>query len=162
VFQPETLLSALISAEAAFVIVGGVAAVAQGSSYVTADLDVCYDRDPSNLERLSQALRPFNPRLRGAPPDLPCVLDARTLRGGLNFTLSTDAGDIDLLGEVAGLGSYTDVLAHADFLELYGHEIAVLSLEGLIRSKEAAGRPKDLLVLPELRALEAHRALEEC
>jgi hypothetical protein len=62
---------------------------------------------------------------------------------------------------VTGLGSYTDVLAHAETLELYEHEIAVLTLEGLIRSKEAAGRPKDLLVLPELRTLQSYRDLEE-
>jgi hypothetical protein len=73
VFHPETLLIALIRAEAAFVLVDGMAAVAQCSSYVTADLDICYDRDLANLERIGHALRQFNPHPRGAPPDLPFV-----------------------------------------------------------------------------------------
>ena len=84
------LLTALSKADVAFIVIGGMAAVAQGATYVTADLDLCYQRHPQNYQRLSQALHPFNPRLRGAPADLPFVLDAATLRAGLNFTLMTE------------------------------------------------------------------------
>ena len=90
--QAERLLTALCQANVAFVVIGGMAAVAQGSAYVTAHLDLCYQRQPHNYQRLSQALQPFQPRLRGALADLPFVLDARTLRGGLNFTLTTKGG----------------------------------------------------------------------
>jgi hypothetical protein len=106
VLQTDQLLTALCEAEVAFVVIGGMAAVAQGSSYVTADLDICYQRQPHNYQRLSQALRPFHPQLRGAPADLPFVLDAATLKAGLNFTLTTASGDLDLKGELTGLGDY--------------------------------------------------------
>jgi hypothetical protein len=62
----------------------------------------------ANQDRLATALAPLHARLRGAPPDLPFVLDARTLRSGLNFTLRTDAGDLDLFGELAGVGTYAE------------------------------------------------------
>ena len=91
--QAALLLTARSKADVAFIVIGGMAAVAQGATYVTADLDLCYQRHPQNYQRLSQALHPFNPRLRGAPADLPFVLDAATLRAGFNFTLMTDVGD---------------------------------------------------------------------
>jgi hypothetical protein len=155
--QAVLLLTTLSQADVAFIVIGGMAAVAQGATYVTADLDLCYQRHPQNYQRLSHALRPFKPRLRGAPADLPFVLDAATLRGGLNFTLMTEVGDVDLLGEVTGLGPYEVVKVHAEEVELYAHRIWVLTLEGLIVSKQAAGRAKDLRLLPELLALQALR-----
>jgi len=79
-----------------FVIVGGVAAALHGSSIPTYDLDVCYDRSHSNLDRLAQALLAVHAVLRGAPTGLPFVPDAETLRCGLNFTLDTDIGPLDL------------------------------------------------------------------
>lgn len=153
----EELLKALSRARTRFVIIGGMAAVAQGSSYVTADLDLCYERSPDNLERLAGALSPFAPRPRGLSPEIPFVFDVRTLREGTNFTLYTSAGDVDLLGEVTGLGSFGDVVAEAQQLDLFGYGVWVLGLEGLIKTKEAAGRPKDLQLLPELRGLLAIR-----
>ena len=155
--QAALLLTALSQADVAFIVIGGMAAVAQGATYVTADLDLCYQRHLRNYQRLSHTLRPFKPRLRGAPADLPFVLDAATLRAGLNFTLMTEVGDVDLLGEVTGLGPYEIVKAHAEEVELYAHRIWVLTLEGLIVSKQAAGCAKDLLLLPELQALQALR-----
>ena len=149
----ERALSALAAAGVRLVIVGGVAIAIHGSSYVTFDIDFCYARDPENLSRLAGALRPHDPRLRGAPAGLPFRLDEGTLRGGLNFTLTTDVGDIDLLGEVTGIGDYAAALAASEEVELFGATFRVLTLDALITSKRAAGRPKDLLVLPELEAL---------
>lgn len=149
----ERALSVLAGARTRFVIVGGLAVTIHGSSYVTFDLDFCYERDPENLLRLAQALQPYNPRLRGAPAGLPFRFDEQTLRSGLNFTLTTDLGDIDLLGEVAGIGDYAATLAASERVELFGATFDVLTLDALIASKRAAGRPKDLLVLPELEAL---------
>lgn len=156
-FQAESLLTALCDADVSFVIIGGMAAVAHGSSFVTAVLDICYEREPQNYGRLHQALRPYKPRLRGAPEALPFTLDEATLHAGLNFTLTTDLGDLDLLGEVAGLGEYEAVKAQAEAVELYRRSVWILSLEGLIVSKEAATRPKDLRHLDELKALQALR-----
>ena len=149
----EKLLKQLHCHAVKYILIGGMAAVAQGSSYLTADVDLCYARDDDNLERLAKALAPFHPTLRGAPPDLPFRLDAPTLRSGLNFTLSTDIGDVDLIGEVAGLGSYERVIEFSEVLDIYGIPCHVMTLEGLIVSKRAAGRPQDLRLIPELEAL---------
>lgn len=145
-----------------YVVVGGLAASAQGSSYLTEDIDICYARDKENLLRLAEALQLLHPALRGAPAGLPFRLDFSTLRAGLNFTLTTDYGDIDLLGEVAGLGMYDEVVKFSEELEVFGVTCRVLTLEGLIVAKRVAGRAKDLRVLPELEALlELRRSRKE-
>jgi hypothetical protein len=99
----EQLLHTLHAAGVKFVLIGGLAAIAHGAETVTGDVDICYARDRDNPGRLVQALASFHPRLRGVPPDLPFRLDLPTLRAGLNFTLTTDLADLDLLGEVLGL-----------------------------------------------------------
>ena len=98
----EKLLPALVSAGVDFILVGGVAGVVHGSARATYDVDVVYARSPANADRLVRALKSHGPRLRDAPPDLPFVFDAKTIRNGLNFTLTTALGDIDLFGEVIG------------------------------------------------------------
>ena len=135
------------------IVVGGVAAGARGSSQVTFDVDVCYSRDSDNLVRLANALRSVNATLRGAPSDLPILLDEETLRRGLNFTFDTDIGKIDVLGEVQGVGGYQQCLENSSQFELFGIPCRVISLENLIAAKRSAGRPKDLVVLPELEAI---------
>ena len=149
----QSALQVLREAGVEFVVIGAVAAAARGSSYSTQDLDLCYERSPKNLARLAAALQPHHPRLRDVPGDSPFVLDAASLAAGVNFTLATDLGDLDLMGEVAGVGQYPQVSAGASILDLFGQKCAVASLDVLIQSKRAAGRPKDLLVLPELEAL---------
>ena len=97
------------------------------------------------------------PSLRGAAAGWPFHFDAETIARGLNFTLSTDLGDIDFLGEVLGLGGFDSVKAASDVKDVGGIEVRVLSLSGLIKSKVAAGRDRDLYVLPELKALEERK-----
>src|SRR6185312_15368743 len=121
------------------VIVGGVAATLHGSSLPTTDLDVCYSRAPANLQKLATALQSVHARLRNAPPELPFILDAETLRSGLNFTLVTDVGDVDLLGEVPGIGYYDEALDGASVLKVLGFEFRVIALEQLILAKRTAG-----------------------
>lgn len=154
-------LESLARHEVEFVVVGGVAMNLHGSAHVTFDLDVCYSRRRENLARIVSALAPYHPRPRGLPVDLPFVWDEQTLRGGTNFTFKTDLGDIDLLGEVAGVGTYEDAFAASVVVPLYGIECRALKLDPLIASKRAAGRTKDLLVLPELEALLEASKLEE-
>jgi hypothetical protein len=151
--QVEQTLRLLTQHQVEFVIVGGVAISAHGSSYLTYDLDVCYARTRENLKRLAAALAPYNPRPRDLPTDLPFVWDEQTLQHGTNFTLTTELGNIDLLGEVKGLGAYTEACAVSIVMNLFGLPCRVLSLAALIITKRAAGRPKDLLALPELEAL---------
>jgi predicted nucleotidyltransferase len=135
------------------VIVGGVAAWAHGSSQATFDVDVCYSRESSNLIRLTKALRSVKATLRGAPQNIPFILDEETLQRGLNFTFATEIGALDFLGEVKGVGAYRDCFLTSEEVKMFGHPFRVLSLEKLIDSKRAAGRPKDLLVLRELEAI---------
>jgi hypothetical protein len=149
----EKLLKTLDDNGVEFVVIGGAAAVLHGSAYVTADLDVCYSREKENLKKLAIALAPFNPSLRGAPKNLPFRLDADSPKSGLNFTLTTDLGDLDILGEVTGLGGYGAALPFSEELEIFGMRCKVLTLEGLIKNKRALGRAKDLRVLPELETL---------
>jgi len=136
------------------VIVGGVAAAIHGSSLLTSDLDVCYARDSANLKRLAEALQSVHARLRNAPEGLPFILDAETLRRGLNFTFATDIGDLDLLGEVRGIGHFEAVVTDSLTVELFGYRFAVMDIGKLILAKRAAGRPKDLVALPELEAIQ--------
>lgn len=143
----QRLLEVLTDAGVEFVVIGGVALVLRGSDRVTVDLDLCYSRRDQDLKRLAQALAPHHPRLRGAPADLPFLWDELTLRSGLNFTLTTDLGDVDLLGEVTGVGSFDAVASGASPLELGRIRVQVMDLDALERSKRAAGRAKDLLDL---------------
>jgi predicted nucleotidyltransferase len=147
------LLRLLTEHDVAFIIIGGVAAVIHGSSRLTQDLDVVYQRSPQNLTRLVQALAEQSPYLRGAPPGLPFQWSVATLRMGLNFTLETSVGPLDLLGEVTGGGSYEDLLEHTIEVEVFGVRCRCLDLLALIRTKRAAGRPKDLEAIAELEVI---------
>jgi predicted nucleotidyltransferase len=147
------LLRLLSEAGVEFVVVGGLAVISHGHARTTLDLDVCYARSPENIRKLASALQPIHPRLRGAPEGLPFFWDERTLRNGLNFTLVTDLGDLDLFGEVTGLGNYNDIALRAVEVDLRGISVRILALDDLIRSKAAAGRAKDLVDLEALRAI---------
>ncbi len=143
----------LADAHVNFVVIGGYAAMLHGSAFLTQDLDICYERSPENLKWLATALAPIHPRLRGAPEGIPFSLDERTLTQGMNFTLQTDWIDLDLLGEISGVGQFHDVVRNAENIEVNGAAYLVASLDTIIRSKQAAGRPKDRNALPELEAL---------
>jgi predicted nucleotidyltransferase len=149
----EALLTALAREGVEFILVGGLAATAHGSVRFTEDVDVVYRRSPDNHRRLVAALAPLRPYLRGAPPGLPFCWDEQTIQRGLNFTLVTSVGAIDLLGEITGGGSYEDVLPHTVEITVYGTACRCLDLPHLIHVKRAAGRPKDLEVVAELEAL---------
>lgn len=155
------ILPLLVNNGVRFILIGGGAATVHGSARLTLDVDVVYARDPDNLKRLVAALSPHQPYLRGAPPGLPFRWDERTIQGGLNFTLTTTLGDLDLLGEVAGGGTYERLLPFTEELTAFGITCRVVTLERLIQLKRAAGRPKDLEVIAELQALlEERRNIE--
>ena len=153
----ERLLQTLATGEVEYILIGGLAANAHGAIRTTRDVDVVYARSRVNLERLEQALAPLRPYLRGAPPGLPFRLDVATLESGLNFTLTTDIGELDLLGEITGGGRYEDLLADSETLDLFGVNCRCLRLDALIRVKRAAGRPKDFEAVAELEALAEER-----
>lgn len=154
----KALLYALVQGGVEFILVGGVAATVHGSSRLTLDVDALYRRTPENIRRLVLALAPYRPYLRGAPPGLPFRWESATIERGLNFTLTTDIGDLDLFGEIIGGGSYEQLEPHSMAIQVFGAECRCLSLDDLIAVKRAAGRPKDLEVIAELEAILEERS----
>ena len=155
-FKPvdaEALLRALVGQGVQFIVVGGVAAFAHGSPRLTLDLGVVYSRQSDNLDRLERARAPLEPYLRGAPSGLPFKWDRETIRRGLNFTLTTTAGPIDVLGEVTGGGRYEQLSAHSHPTDALGVRCLCLDLDKLIEVKRAAGRAKDLEAIADLEAI---------
>lgn len=155
------LIRTLAEGHVECILVGGLAANAHGSARLTTDVDVVYARSPENLGRLAEALAPLTPYLRGAPPGLPFDWSTATLGAGLNFTLTTTAGPIDLLGEIVGGGGYEQLLPHSVVVRAFDCDIRLLDLPWLIKVKRAAGRPKDLEVIAELEALQEEVGRQE-
>jgi hypothetical protein len=120
---------------------------------VTNDLDLCYGPDRANIEALARALKRLHARLRGAPAGLPFQLDGKTLEMGDHFTFSTDAGSLDVMKTPAGVKGFDELDRAAQELDLDGLRVRVASLDDLIRMKQAAGRPKDLIEAEILGAL---------
>ena len=137
------------------VLVGGFAAVIHGSPYVTTDIDVVPDGSKENLERLSSALREMHAKVwtPSDPDGLDFDHDAVSLAAKRMWNLVTDFGRLDIAFEPSGTGGYADVARDAVRLTILGVTVEVASLADVIRSKEAAGREKDRLVLPVLRRL---------
>jgi hypothetical protein len=145
----EPLLRELTSHGVDFVVIGGLAGVAHGSSYPTYDLDVAYSRDEPNLERLAAALRQLEVTLTNAPEDLPFQIDARSLGNGANFTFDTPHGRFDILGDVPGMRDFGKLREGASVAEIEGVAVLVASIDHLIAMKRAANRAKDKLMLEE-------------
>jgi predicted nucleotidyltransferase len=153
----RALLRTLVDGGVEFIVVGGAAATAHGSTRLTLDLDIVYRRTPDNIMRLVRSLEAHRPYLRGAPAGLPFLWDEATITRGLNFTLLTHLGALDLLGEITGGGSYEDLLPFTDILTVFGMTCRCLSLARLIHVKRAAGRVRDLEVIAELEAIAEER-----
>jgi len=154
-FQPDVMLRCLFDHDVRFIVVGGLAAQAHGSPSLTGDLGICYARDGENLVRLSDTLSDLSAIRRGLPPDAPRMppLDARTLRAGGLFTLSTSAGDFDITATPDPGFDYERLKASAVSTTVAGQPVLVASLGDLIDMKRAAGRPKDRIELEILGAL---------
>jgi hypothetical protein len=149
----NSLLARLIRHEVDFVIVGGYAAVAHGSTLVTMDVDICCDFSPANLLRLQAALRDLHPVHRMTPKRLPLVLTARSCASLKNLYLDTDGGQLDCLSAVLGIGDFNAVKRRSVEIGLpFGH-CHLLAIDALIEAKEAMGRPRDKESVLQLKAL---------
>ena len=124
------------------------------------DADFEYERTRENAQRVATALEPFDPRPRGFPKDVAIIFDAQTLLTSEVLTLETSAGDVDLLAKINGLGTFDEVDALAETLRFEEFGVRVLSVEGLINSKLAAGRPKDQPGLIELETIREAREFD--
>lgn len=148
------LMKRLAANRIQYALVGSQAMYAHGLAHLTEDFEICYQRTPANLSALVAALAPTRLSLRGAPPGLPFHFDVPTLTAGVNFLLVTSYGYLNLLGEVSGAGNYDQVLAQSVERTVFGLTVRILSVDGLIAAKKAAGRNKDhshLLELIELK-----------
>lgn len=153
-FRPQELLRRLVAGDVDFVVVGGIAAVVHGSAAITRDLDITYAPDTDNLERLGRVLVSLDARLRGVTDDIPFVPDGRTLHRTRVLTLDTPDGWLDLLAQPDGSPIYEQLVARALQTEVAGVTVRVASLDDLIAMKKAAGRPKDLVAVEELEAIQ--------
>lgn len=156
---PDLNLAALLAAldrhRVVYVLIGGMAAVAHGSPFPTEDVDITPATGKDNLARLSSALEELDARVRveGVPDGLPFAHDAGSLAAVQTWNLTTRFGDLDLSFVPDGTTGYDDLRRDAEETDLLGVAVAVASLADVVRSKQAANRPKDQRVLPTLRDL---------
>lgn len=152
-FDPERIIATLNAHGVQYVVIGAIAALAHGAPIgATFDVDVTPARDPENLERLSKALSALGARIRTADVEggLPFAHDADSLAKTEILNLTCDSGDFDLAFAPSGTDGYVDLARRASSIVIGTVSVSVASLDDVIRSKEAAGRPKDIAVLPVL------------
>ncbi len=154
-----TLLNELAASGVEFVLVGGLAAVAQGAPVTTFDVDVVHARTPANIDRLLAFLSKVNARYRGRPGGEPLSPSRAALEGLGHSLFMTDLGPLDVLGAIEGGLSYDDLLGDSVSIDLEGHTVQVLGLAAIVRIKRASTHPKDQQVLPILE--EALRLISE-
>lgn len=149
----EELLRHLIQAGVTFVVIGGYAAVVHGAVDLTRDVDVCLRFDEENLLKLQAALDPLHPLHRTTLKHVPLDLRPGHCQGWRNLYLKTDAGIIDCLSEVLGVGDFEKVLAASEEVSTSIGTFRVLTIPALITAKEAVGRPHDLRTAAQLRCV---------
>lgn len=150
----DLVFETLMSHQVEFIVVGGLAAVVNGAPVTTFDVDIVPKLDDENIDRLLRALDELNAVFRSRP-DLSPKRSHRISRG--HKLLKTDAGELDVLGAIGNDEDYEALLPDSEIFEFEGYEIHFLGLPGLIRTKKAAGRPKDLLAIPMLEATMTYR-----
>ena len=153
----DEILRRLVERGVDFVVIGGIAAVLQGSARNTFDLDICFATDDANLTALGEVLTALGARLKGVDEDVPFVPDAQTLRQVELLTLVTSLGELDVLARPPGAPTYQELRRNADRYDLGGFNVSVASVDDLIAMKQAAGRAKDLLDIEELEAIKRLR-----
>lgn len=156
-FDPEAILAELKRYKVDFVVIGAYAAVTQGWSEPTGDIDITPDRDVQNLQRLAAALQAMDARVLAEDGEIDdsWPIDDQHLRLRETTFLTTRFGDVDVVIDPAGAAGYPDLARPSEsfVLRLGAAEIRVAKLERVIESKRASDRPKDRDALPRLEAL---------
>ena len=147
------ILRGLDTARVRFVVIGGMAGQLHGSSRLTNDVDICYDTMPDNLQALAALLQRWRAYPRDIEAGLPFTVDARAFHSTESLTLTTTEGNLDIFARVPGVGRYAEAVAQSRVFDLDGFSVPTLTLDALIASKVAAGRPKDREHVLELEAL---------
>jgi len=148
----DSLLTRLLEQGVEFVVVGGYAAIAHGCTVLTQDIEVCLSLDEANLRRLLAATRDLHPVHRMAPARPPFDESALSTRWK-NLYLDTDWGQLAGLGAISGVGGFEEVLASSETVGFGRRDCRILTLDALIRAKEAMGRPKDRETTIQLKAI---------
>ena len=137
-----------------YVVIGAFAAIAQRAPIdPTRDIDVTPELARENLQRLSAALKELDARIRtdAVEGGLPFDHDGASLAKAAMWNLVCRLGEFDISFRPAGFeDGYQGLAKRAHRMRIEGVEVPIADLEDVIRSKEAAGRPKDLRVLPTL------------
>jgi len=155
----ERILKILIKCKVEFIIIGGFASIIHGASYVTKDLDICVNFSTENADRILKAITPYHPQHRMHPKGPPLDETPESLSKYKNIYLHTDLGEVDMQGEITGLGKFEDLINRTIEVELYGKKCKVLDIDALITTKKALGRPKDMQVILQLEAIK--QAIDE-
>ncbi len=155
----DQILARLVENELEFVLIGGYAAVLHGSPIPTLDVDVCLKFSKENLNRLAAAFGDLHPKHRITPQKLPLEITDRSWIDWKNIYLQTDLGILDCLGLVKGIGGYEEVLADSKVVDLPVGKCRVITLDALIRAKEAVGRPNDLKTVTHLKLIQQHKGV---
>jgi hypothetical protein len=154
-FRPDLILAVLERHDVEYVVIGGFAGILHGSPHLTRDVDVCPRFARDNLSRLAAALEELDAHIRAYGVDEPLAFDrsAEFLEKCQVWNLATSFGDLDLSVQPSGTAGYDDLKRDAVVIEIRGMVVCVASLADIVRSKEAAGRDKDRITLPTLRAM---------
>lgn len=144
----ESLLETLAASDVEFIVVGMLAAVAQGAPVTTHDLDIVHRRTPENITKLVDVLvNKLDARYRGRTDVLRPTAE---ILAGPHSLLKTSLGPLDVLGAIEGGRDYEALLPSSRRIEISGHQVYVLGLATLIELKRGSTRLKDQLVLPVL------------
>lgn len=158
-FLPQKILEVLAKHKVDFILIGGVASTLYGAPFVTVDLDIVPALETTNLDRLAAALRELKALLRDADNDeeVDINFDGRMLKKVIPefrfLRFDTKHGFLDIIYRPAGTQGFRDLAASARDQDVGSVQVRVASLEDVIRSKQAIGRPRDLEQLPTLRRL---------
>jgi hypothetical protein len=157
--DPELLITTLARHGVKYVLIGAVAARLQGFPRMTADADITPSRDHANLKRLASALRELDARVytESVPEGFAFDCSEATLSRADMWHLVTSAGRLDVAFVPSGTEGYPDLVRNAVAFEVFGVELSAASLEDIVRSKEAAGRPQDKQDVIILREMMRHR-----
>lgn len=151
--DPKRLIEALHASGIRFAIVGGMAAVVHGSNQVTQGLDIVAIVNPEEIEKLRRALAPLHPVHRMTPQKFSFLDVPEDLKPVRNLYLRTDAGVLDVISEVLGVGDADRVLRKAVRKDLFGYSTPIISIEDLITCKKLLGRSHDLRAVQDLEAV---------
>lgn len=151
------LLRRLSEAKVEFIVIGGAAAIAHGSAVTTEDLDVCAPLVGTSAVRIVESLQDLRPIFRMRPDLGPIRPENHHLPLLKNLYLRTDAGQLDVLGELPDVCTYDELVARSVTMSVEGIACRVVDIDTLIAAKRAAGRDKDLLTIKYLEAIKQKR-----